>query len=147
MKLSLALLFVLFFPLSLFSQVDTAWVRHYNGQAKFVALDNIGNIYVTGESFGDFFTIKYNSDGDSLWGARFDGGNTEDIPYGLFVDNVGFVYVTGWAFIPSQVYDFITIKYNAATGDTVWTARYPKMGVGNNGKFTKILFVDSVSTL
>ncbi|HFE64151.1 MAG TPA: T9SS type A sorting domain-containing protein, partial [Caldithrix sp.] len=128
---------------ALFAQVDTAWVRMYgSGKASYIALDSAGDIYVTGNSGGDFCTIKYNADGDSLWVSRFDGGNTDDAPYSFFIDNNGFVYVTGFLFKPSQVYDFVTIKYDATSGDTVWTARYPKLGPGNNGKITKLLFVD-----
>jgi hypothetical protein len=72
--LTFALLFALLAPA--LGQVDTAWVRRYNGPAngedKAVALavDRSGNAYVTGESPGsgtlsDFATIKYLSDGDT----------------------------------------------------------------------------------
>ncbi|MEO0097607.1 MAG: SBBP repeat-containing protein [candidate division WOR-3 bacterium] len=55
-------------PALLFSQVDTAWVRRYNGpisnddEAHAIAIDNNGNVYVTGYSVGrfrDYATIKY----------------------------------------------------------------------------------------
>ncbi|MEO0089067.1 MAG: SBBP repeat-containing protein [candidate division WOR-3 bacterium] len=64
------LFFILTLPNLLFSQVDTAWVRRYNGPgnsddwATFLFVDNQSNVYVTGHSFGsgthyDYATIKY----------------------------------------------------------------------------------------
>src|SRR5258706_8313093 len=41
------------------------------------------------------------------------------------------VYVTGWTFNPGR--DIITIKYNAATGDTTWVKRYN--GSNNGGDY------------
>ncbi len=143
-KLSTLVSLMIIFANSLSAQVNAAWVRTYDGwSARYIALDNAGDVYVTGNSGGDFCTIKYNANGDSLWVSLFEG----DAPYALFADNNGFVYVAGFLFIPGQVYDFITIKYAAVTGDTVWTARYPKIGPGNNGKFTKILFVDDLGNV
>jgi ABC-type phosphate/phosphonate transport system substrate-binding protein len=58
-------------PALLFGQVDTAWVRRYNGPgnstdgAYAMAVDGAGNVYITGGSysgsatFGDYATIKY----------------------------------------------------------------------------------------
>jgi len=82
-------------------------VRYYDGPShiidaiRYLALDGNGNIYVTGGSDGgaslsDFCTIKYSPDGESLWVARFDGDNTDDLPYGFFVDNASYVYVCGY---------------------------------------------------
>lgn len=66
------LLFASIFPstLSFAQSVDTAWIRRYNGPgdsldvAWAMAVDNSGNVYVTGESWGsgtgsDYTTIKY----------------------------------------------------------------------------------------
>jgi len=72
------------------AQVTEAWVARYNGPASTpdaahaLALDTSGNVYVTGESTGlgtglDFATLKYDSGGNPLWVARYDGpasGNT-----------------------------------------------------------------------
>ncbi len=71
-KLLFVSLFSVFCILStnLFAQVDTAWVRRYNGPgnssdyAYAIAVDPSGNVYVTGYSYGsgtdrDYATIKY----------------------------------------------------------------------------------------
>ena len=60
-----------------------------------IAVDNLGNIYVTGDDY-DYVTIKYDSSGQEQWLARYDGpGNTEDHVAALALDLSGNVYVTG----------------------------------------------------
>jgi len=72
-----------------------------------IALDSIGNVYVTGFSNGawgnpvraysgnyDAFAVKLNSSGVLLWNT-FLGGTSTDIGYGIAVDSSGNVYVTG----------------------------------------------------
>ncbi len=56
--------------------------EHSIDMADAVAVDNNGNVYVTGESIGinsnfDFATIKYNSNGEEEWSVRYDGGDID----------------------------------------------------------------------
>ena len=115
---------------------DTLWMRTYSGpqdkcdQAYAIALDDDGNVYVTGKSEGtgtdfDFLTIKYNTDGVEQWTTRYDNptGNGWDIAYALAVDNSGNVYVTGESYDPISYYDCVTIKYNSL-GVQQWVQRY-----------------------
>lgn len=111
------------------------WVKRYNGsanggdKASGIALDNSGNIYITGyvSSTGmgiDFATIKYTPAGIEVWAKRFSGagGNTSENARAIAVDAAGNVYVTGSGVVSNNS-DFLTIKYNNA-GDTVWTRKF-----------------------
>jgi hypothetical protein len=55
-----------------------------------MALDDSGNVYVTGVSglSGDYVTIKYESSGDSVWVAGYNGpGNVTDVPKSIAMDS------------------------------------------------------------
>jgi hypothetical protein len=114
---------------------DTAWVRRYNGSgnsndsANAIVVDDSGNVYVTGGSWGigtreDYSTIKYYSNGDTAWVRIYNGpGNWHDEAYAIAVDDSGNVYVTGWSGGIGTGEDYATIKYDP-NGDTVWVRRY-----------------------
>ncbi len=102
---------------------DTAWVRRYNGPgngddvALAMTLDNSGNLYVTGQSYGsgtymDYATLKYYPDGDTAWVERYNGPmNYWDDAYAIAVDGSGKVYVTGESYGIGTGLDYATIKY------------------------------------
>ncbi len=123
----------LLIPALLSAQVDTAWVRRYNGpgngidSAFAIVSDNAGNVYITGTSSStslDYATIKYNSSGVQQWVTRYNGpGNGVDIAHAIVLDTAGNVYVTGRSTITTNNYDFATIKYNA-TGETLWVRHF-----------------------
>lgn len=116
-------------------------MARYNGPengadvAYALAADVSGNVYVTGESDGgasyeDYATIKYDSGGNQLWAARYNGpGNDEDTPYAVALDTSGNVYVTGRSIGFGTHYDYATIKYDSG-GNQLWVARYN--GPGNS---------------
>jgi hypothetical protein len=119
----------------IFAQVDTAWVRRYNGPADStdspaaIAVDHSGNVYVTGLSYGigtqlDYATVKYYSNGDTAWVRRYNGpGNMDDLAWAVAVDDSDNVYVTGRSWSSEEGNDYATIKY-FSNGDTAWVRRY-----------------------
>ncbi len=134
---------ILFFSIfqasqSVSGQVTQEWAARYHfyseDEATAIALDNNGNIYVTGRSEAftpsgaqpDFATIKYNSAGVQQWVMRYNGpGNNLDVATSIAVDNSLNVYVTGYSRSgPDAGYnDFATIKYSP-TGAQLWVRRY-----------------------
>ena len=117
------------------NQGDEQWVKRYNGsannddQAYAMAVSPQGNVYVGGYCTGagtywDYFLIKYDTQGESLWVATYNGtGNSNDAIYALTIDSVENCYVTGYSFGETTDYDIVTIKYNP-DGETVWVTRY-----------------------
>lgn len=128
-------------PTFAFSQMDTAWVRYYDGPGhnvdvvRAIAIDSSNNVYVTGESmdqaarFYDYATVAYNPDGDTLWVRRFNGAaGNDDRPKSIAVDKNGNVYVGGSSVTDYNCgYDYAVVKY-AANGDKLWSTIYNGIG-------------------
>ena len=138
------------------SDGDTAWVRRYNGpgawfnHANALAVDVVGNVYVTGLSYGsesgaDYATIKYTSAGDTAWVRSYSGpGNFRDQATALAVDAGGNVYVTGLSYGSGSEEDYATIKYTSA-GDIAWVRRYN--GPGNDYDAATALAIDAAGNV
>jgi hypothetical protein len=124
------------------AQVDTAWVRRYDGPihqrdaVTCASVDHSGNAYVAGPSYyyshldttlSDFVTIKYRPSGDTAWLRRLHlaGDSTEEIA-GLVVDRSGGVYVAGYVYVDSGLYihpSLLVLKYDSL-GVLEWRRTY-----------------------
>lgn len=81
-----------------------------NSRGRRIVLDDAGNMYVTGQSSGnwgspiipytgglDAFAAKLNNNGKLLWNTLL-GSESEDRGLGIAVDSAGKVYVTGFSY-------------------------------------------------
>jgi hypothetical protein len=118
--------------------VKQEWVARYNGPAAScydytmgMALDSQGNVYVTGYSENgrtrlDYTTVKFDTSGNLIWVANYDGPRYLDEAMAITVDSSSNVYVTGWSYgtsYPAFPMDALTIKYDS-DGIQQWLARY-----------------------
>jgi PKD repeat protein len=119
------------------------WFRRYHGPTTYrdygiyIDLDSAANVYVSGFSYGtgtnaDVATIKYDTNGNELWVARYNGpANGFDRARAMAVDSSGNVYITGHSYGLGTNDDYLTIKYDSA-GTELWTRKYDGPGNGND---------------
>jgi len=112
---------------SVIAQFNTAWIRtldgptHFWDEASSVAVDDSGNVFVTGIdlvgsfSYSDIMTAKYNSSGVLQWVKTLDI-SSNDQAYHVEVDHSGNVIVSG----NSEGNGYAIIKYSSS-GDSLWT--------------------------
>ena len=104
---------------------DTLWTARYTSgvdqrdETTAMTIDDDGNVYAVAKSWingtWDWRTVKFSSDGDTLWSGTYDGpaGNT-DVPWDILADSNGDVFVTGSAFYEGASYTRAAlVKYDA----------------------------------
>ena len=113
------------------------WMRRYDGLfhgtdfTSDLVVDNSHNFFITGDvtnsSYKYYYTtIKYNSNGDSLWVKNYDRNSVENTLPKLFLDKYNNIYLTGSEWNGSNN-EFITWKYNPS-GTQQWLMTYPGGG-------------------
>jgi uncharacterized delta-60 repeat protein len=132
------------------------WFARYDGpnlndEGRSIAVDNSGNVYVTGRSDtitadqSSFITIKYDSSGVQQWAVRYPGlAGGFNSAVSIAVDNAASVYITGYNAITPNNLDYVTIKYNTS-GTQLWAARYN--GTGNSFDIPKCMVLDTAGNV
>jgi hypothetical protein len=117
------------------------WSARYDGPGIWddimfaIAVDSSENIFVTGTSHSntssnDYITIAYDSKGNELWLARYDGPYySGDTAWAIATDSSGYVYVTGESKGIDAGGDYATVKYDSS-GNEIWVARWSGSGGG-----------------
>jgi PKD repeat protein len=118
-----------------------------------IAVDRRGNVFVTGETYPDaqagvpppatcgqdLLTVKYSPSGQPLWSKTYNGpGDCDDRLPKLAIDGPGNVYVAatsdGSGLTPGSSppifigNDFVTLKYDGASGNEIWSRRFTSRG-------------------
>jgi uncharacterized delta-60 repeat protein len=127
---------------------ETDWTFTYHGDATWVgdmydivdaiALDDAGNLFVTGivgfqSTKSDIVTMKFLPDGTVVWNQRQDGGlGLYDDPDHLCLDDAGNIYVAGGTQGSNKNgCDFLLLKYDN-DGVFKWARRYTSASANNN---------------
>jgi len=140
----------------------------YDDLGSSVAIDNNGNVVVTGSFYSpaitigstilnnqgvaDIFVIKYDSSGNELW-IKQEGGTLEENSKAITTDLNGNIYFTGFfksssissgtdTLINSGSEDFFIIKYDSL-GNTIWA----KSATGTGKENGNALKTDSLGNL
>jgi uncharacterized delta-60 repeat protein len=98
--------------------------------AREIARDNNGNLFVAGYSVGkdtdrDMFLMKLNVSGDTLWTRSVSGtlfGSDEEAN-AIALDNAGNIIISGYTKNSGTGSDITILKYNTG-GTLLWTAQY-----------------------
>jgi hypothetical protein len=145
------------------------WSKRFGGtgldNARGLAVDGSGNVVLTGDfvntiNFGgsdltsastesDVYLAKLSgADGSHIWSKRFGSSTTADAGYGVAVDGLGNVAVTGYfgqnvdfggGVIWAQGYDIFVAKYASATGAYISAKRLGDPAGQFNGQFANAI--------
>jgi uncharacterized delta-60 repeat protein len=90
-----------------------------------MAIDSDGSIIITGSSYWDYATVKYDRHGNELWEAIYTGLYGKDNAQDVALDSEGNIYVTGESRNAEGYlkFNYVTIKYDA-DGNELWMNSY-----------------------
>ncbi|MCX5672099.1 MAG: SBBP repeat-containing protein, partial [Planctomycetota bacterium] len=121
------------------------WTRQlgtsYEDYCYGVSVNKLGNVFIAGTTYGplggpnaggaDVFVSKWNDSGDLLWTRQF-GTDKEDYSSGVFADDLGNVYISGWTKGSlggpnAGSHDAFLAKYDAS-GSPLWIIQIGSSG-------------------
>lgn len=101
---------------------DDSWIHwRIENNTTAVAIDASGDVYVSGESGGDYATVKYDNNGNELWVGLYgipENNEVKSHANDICLDDAGNIYVTGYGGD-----NCTTVKYNSE-GVRLWSADY-----------------------
>jgi len=106
----------------------------YSDSASAIALDSRGDVYITGITYdandsGSMTTVKYRNDSTQLWASSLHfPGDVDDGGVDIVAKDSTALYACGWRHTSGLEVDYLVVKYNLLTGDTLWTRDYSRPG-------------------
>lgn len=129
------------------------WDYAYNGDgdhydvAEFLGIDDEGNIFVAGESWGSNFgiqwaVVKLAPNGTEQWVRRYAGDNpqAQQNPLGFAIGPNGEFAMCGWARDASFLNVFFDIVCYDADGTERWSVSLPQDGTGTGSQGNALTF-------
>ncbi len=138
------------------AQVDTVWTRRYTSAgavadyAYIMTIDSVGNVYVAGHhtitnQSSNALVKKYDTNGNLLWTYEYNSGNYAERFSSIAVARSGNVYLCGYT-MGYNAGDYLIVKLNGQTGDSIWTRTYDAPGSGGYD-FARRIAIDALENV